>query len=198
MQKNKQTPTTKIKHKFPHPCAPLVRTLLPAIRCPPTRPPTALKELFQSTYRACHVAMGCACCGRVGGCGRGCGWADVGGRGSAWAETRGQKTGHSNNKEPEDRRQNNNTCGLRPAVICDIGVRGSPERDISSLCAFGPGGGQISRATLRHLIIIGAPTLTPRLWKNRHKFCFGACRRIGHRTHPIKYMKFHLHESANS
>ena len=30
-------------------------------------------------------------------------------------------------------------------TICIIGVRGSSERDISSLRALGPGGGQISR-----------------------------------------------------
>ena len=31
------------------------------------------------------------------------------------------------------------------ACRCFVGVRGSPERDISSLRALGPGGGQISR-----------------------------------------------------
>ena len=34
---------------------------------------------------------------------------------------------------------------LRPWLNSIIGVRGSPERDISSLRALGPGGGQISR-----------------------------------------------------
>ena len=30
-------------------------------------------------------------------------------------------------------------------MLCQIGVRGSPERDISSLRAFGSGGGQVLR-----------------------------------------------------
>ncbi len=35
-----------------------------------------------------------------------------------------------------------------------IGVRGFPERDISSLCAFGLGGGQVSR-----VVRVSAPAL---------------------------------------
>ncbi len=108
------------------------------------------------------------------------------------ATTRSQKTRGKTIKQ----KKTVSAFGQPKYVLSEGGV--APKVFFSSVCAFGLGGGQISRVTLRHLIIIGAPTLNPRLWENMHQFCFGAYRRIGHRTHPIKYMKFHLHEFPNS